>query len=152
MLQEVIGRLFMLSQRQADQSSLDIVERLLALLTLHLSITRLSDRIALDRLRASLASLKLDRIALVARLIPVERCCSRDNAETFQRSTAGGNPHVPEELLIARLKAIKLGIQRSLEHIGLRQDVSEGQRLLTNADRELMLLLQELVSHDGTDS
>jgi hypothetical protein len=57
---------------------------------------------------------------------------------------------VPEELLIARLKAIKLGIQRSLEHIGLRQDVSEGQRLLTNADRELMLLLQELVSHDGT--
>lgn len=43
----------------------DIAEGLLVLLTLHLSITLLS-----DRLRASLATLKMDRVALLARLVP----------------------------------------------------------------------------------
>jgi len=46
--------------------------------------------------------------------------------------------------LLERLRRIKLGIQQSLEHIGQRQDVSEGQRLLTAADRELMQLIRTL--------
>ena len=46
--------------------------------------------------------------------------------------------------LLERLRRIKLGIQQSLEHIGQRQDVSEGQRLLTAADRELMQLIRKL--------
>lgn len=51
---------------------------------------------------------------------------------------------VSDDELVRRLKTIKLGMQRGLEHIGNRQDVTEGQRLLTNADRDLMLLLREL--------
>jgi hypothetical protein len=51
---------------------------------------------------------------------------------------------VADEELVIRLKKIKLHMQRCLEHIGLEQDISEGQRLLTIADRELMLLIREL--------
>lgn len=51
---------------------------------------------------------------------------------------------VSDDVLLKSLRSIKLGVQRSLEHIGQRQDVSEGQRLLTTADRELMQLIKLL--------
>jgi hypothetical protein len=49
-----------------------------------------------------------------------------------------------DEELVRRLKKIKLDMQRGLELIGFQEDVPEGQRLLTIADRELMLLIREI--------
>jgi hypothetical protein len=47
---------------------------------------------------------------------------------------------ISDDVLLKRLRSIELQIQRGLEHIGQRQDVSEGARLLSNADLELMQL------------
>jgi hypothetical protein len=53
-------------------------------------------------------------------------------------------PHISEDVLLKRLRSVKLHTQRSLEHLDRRQDISEGQRLLTIADRELMQLIKLL--------
>jgi hypothetical protein len=50
---------------------------------------------------------------------------------------------IANEELVGRLTTVKLQIQRSLELIDF-EDVSEAERLLAIADRELMLLLIEL--------
>lgn len=51
---------------------------------------------------------------------------------------------IADDELRQRLQSIKHHIQRALEHLDKRQDASEGQRLVTVADRELMLLLRKL--------
>jgi hypothetical protein len=58
-------------------------------------------------------------------------------------------PLIADDELRQRLQSIKLHIQRGLEHLDKRQDVSEGQRLLIIADRELMLLLRKLDGGQG---
>ncbi len=54
-----------------------------------------------------------------------------------------GMKQIANEELVGRLTTVKLQIQRSLELIDF-EDVSEAERLLAIADRELMLLLIEL--------
>lgn len=51
---------------------------------------------------------------------------------------------ISDDVLLKTLRSIKLQVQRGLEHLDRRQDLSEGQRLLTAADRELMQLIKLL--------
>ena len=58
----------MYTQRQSDTDSLALVERLIALATLHLSVTRWTYSSTIHPVAAALALLRVDREALVLRL------------------------------------------------------------------------------------
>lgn len=56
------------AQRQADTTSLAMDERLILIATMHLSVTRWTDSVAVDRVNAALASVLFDHAVLFARL------------------------------------------------------------------------------------